>query len=190
MTLGIEPQRAEDQESSLGALIERYRLGDPDGLRELMSAVYPLVNRFVFRLTGGGPERDDLVQNCLEQLCRAIPGFGGRSRVTTFLFAICHRVVRRHQRAERVRHFFRLRAEESLLPQQRPAPDDALEQTQALAGAARVLSRLGADERSVFVLHELENLPLAEIAQTLGCSTRTVKRRLHAARSKFLEPPP
>jgi RNA polymerase sigma factor (sigma-70 family) len=36
------------------------------------------------------------------------------------------------------------------------------------------------------VLHEIEELPLEEVAQALGCSTRTVKRRLRSAREKLL----
>jgi DNA-directed RNA polymerase specialized sigma24 family protein len=45
------------------------------------------------------------------------------------------------------------------------------------------------------VLYEVEELPLDEVAVALRCSTRTIKRRLQAARKKLLvarraAPPP
>jgi len=54
----------------------------------------------------------------------------------------------------------------------------------ALARAA--LDRLDSEERAAFVLHEVEDLPLEEVATALDCSTRTVKRRLRAARDKLI----
>jgi DNA-directed RNA polymerase specialized sigma24 family protein len=39
------------------------------------------------------------------------------------------------------------------------------------------------------VLHELEELPLDEVALALRCSTRTVKRRLRSARDRLLAEP-
>jgi RNA polymerase sigma-70 factor (ECF subfamily) len=174
-------------EPSLFELAQRHQDGDPVALRAFMVAVHPHVSRIVFRLAGAGPEFEDLVQSCLEQLCRALAGFAGRSRITTFVFAVCHRVIWRQRRSERLRRLFRLRTHESvLLPQEAPGPEASLERRQLLQEAAEVLSRLSFQERSVFVLHELEELPLGDVAQALGCSTRTVKRRLRSARSGFL----
>jgi RNA polymerase sigma-70 factor, ECF subfamily len=180
--------RDDGQEPSLAALVERHRSGDPSALNALMTEIYPSIHRIVYRLAGPRQREvhEDLVQSALEQVCRSIDAFEGRSRFTTFVFGICHRVVARSRRYERVRSWFKKDAEEATLPQERTAPDVLLDRSRQVASARAALDKLDADERSAFVLHEVEDLPLEEVAAALSCSTRTVKRRLRAAREKLI----
>jgi RNA polymerase sigma-70 factor (ECF subfamily) len=177
-----------DLEPSLAALVERHRSGDPSALNALMTEIYPSIHRIVYRLAGarGRDQHEDLVQTSLEQVCRSIDAFEGRSRFTTFVFGICHRVVARSRRYERVRSWFKKEAEDVCIPQGSASPDELLERGRSVALARAALDRLDLEERSAFVLHEVEDLPLEEVAQALDCSTRTVKRRLRAAREKLI----
>jgi RNA polymerase sigma-70 factor (ECF subfamily) len=170
------------------ALLARHRSGDSRALNAIMIALYPSIHRMISRLAWscGSVAHEDLVQNALEQVCRSIDTFEGRSRVSTFVFGICHRVVARSHRYDRVRSWFKRDAEEACLPQASASPDDLLEQARNVLHARSALERLRAEERTAFVLHEIEELPLAEVAMALGCSTRTVKRRLQTARMKLL----
>jgi RNA polymerase sigma-70 factor, ECF subfamily len=179
--------RDQADDSALTALVERHRSGDPTALNALMVEMYPSIHRIVFRLAGprGREAHEDLVQSSLEQVCRSIHSFEGRSRLSTFVFGICHRVVARARRYDRVRSWFKRDAEEATLPQQATAPDDLLERARGVQDARRALDKLGVEERAAFVLHDVEDLPLDEVATALGCSTRTVKRRLRAAREKL-----
>jgi RNA polymerase sigma-70 factor (ECF subfamily) len=181
--------RDADPEARLAALVERHRAGDPSALNAFMSEIYPSIHRIIYRLAGvrGRDHHEDLVQTSLEQVCRSINSFEGRSRVTTFVFGICHRVVARSRRYDRVRAWFKRDAEEATLPQGSAPPDELMEQGQAVLRARAALDQLGGEERAAFVLHEVEELPLEEVANALGCSTRTVKRRLRAARERLLE---
>jgi RNA polymerase sigma-70 factor, ECF subfamily len=185
-----QPGPPGDAEPSLSALVERHRSGDPSALNALMSEIYPSIHRIVYRLAGprGRDAHEDLVQASLEQVCRSIDHFEGRSRFTTFVFGICHRVVARSRRYDRVRSWFKRDAEEVCIPQATTPPDELLERGRSVAQARAALETLGADERAAFVLHEVEDLPLEEVATALHCSTRTVKRRLRAAREKLLVP--
>jgi RNA polymerase sigma-70 factor (ECF subfamily) len=180
--------REHADESALAALVERHRSGDPSALNALMVEIYPSIHRIIFRLAGvrGREAHEDLVQSALEQVCRSVDAFEGRSRLSTFVFGICHRVVARSRRYERVRNWFKRDAEEACLPQPAASPDELLERARGVASAHAALDRLGAEERAAFVLHEVEDLPLEEVAAALRCSTRTVKRRLRAAREKLL----
>jgi len=183
------PPSGEDQ---LAALWWRHKSGDPTALNALMAELYPSVNRIVYRLAGprarqGHQGHDDLVQNALEQVCRSLTAFEGRSRLTTFVFGICHRVVARSRRYERVRNWFRTDAEEVCAPSADGLPpDEELARRQELKKAEAALGSLDAEERAALVLHEVEGLPLEEVAVALNCSTRTVKRRLRAAREQLL----
>ncbi len=182
------PRPSTDIEPSLAALVERHRSGDPSALNALMSEIYPSIHRIIYRLAGprGRDVHEDLVQTSLEQVCRSIDTFEGRSRVTTFVFGICHRVVARSRRYDRVRSWFKRDAEEVCIPQGGPAPDELLERGRSVVQARAALEKLGVEERAAFVLHEVEDLPLEEVAAALNCSTRTVKRRLRAAREQLL----
>src|SRR4029079_18148182 len=59
---------------------------------------------------------------------------------------------------------------------------DAVALLQALAEVQRILDELDDDKRSVFVLYEIEELTMAEVAEALGCPLQTAYSRLHAAR--------
>lgn len=178
-----------DPEPQLSALVARHRSGDPSALNALMTALYPSIYRIVYRLAGPRDRHahEDLVQSALEQVCRSIDGFEGRSRVTTFVFGICHRVVARNRRYDRVRAWFKKDAEDATLPSERAMPDDLIDRSRRVADAQSALGELAVEERAAFVLHEIEDLPLEDVAAVLRCSTRTVKRRLRAARQRLVE---
>ncbi|MDB4964754.1 MAG: hypothetical protein JWN44_443 [Myxococcales bacterium] len=186
------PPLSADPEPQLAALVARHQSGDPAALNSLMTALYPSIYRIVYRLAGprDREQHEDLVQSSLEQVCRSIAGFEGRSRVSTFVFGICHRVVARSRRYDRVRSWFRRDAEDATLPQGAPAPDDLIDRSRAVASARAALDLLEGEERAAFVLHEVEELPLEDVAAVLRCSTRTVKRRLRVARTKLIAKKP
>lgn len=104
----------------------------------------------------------------------------------SFLFGVCRRraaTLRRSlDRASR-------RDEKSLddVERSEPPPDSAerTEQQHARAMLDEVLDALPLDLRTVLVLHELEELESAEIAELLGIPTGTVASRLRRAREKF-----
>jgi RNA polymerase sigma-70 factor (ECF subfamily) len=49
------------------------------------------------------------------------------------------------------------------------------------------LSQIGLRHREVLVLHFLEDMSIAEIAETVGCSEGTVKSRMHYAKRAMKE---
>jgi RNA polymerase sigma-70 factor (ECF subfamily) len=98
--------------------------------------------------------------------------------------------VARSRRYDRVRSWFRRDAEDATLPQGSAAPDDLIDRGRAVASARAALDLLDGEERAAFVLHEVEELPLEDVAAVLRCSTRTIKRRLRAARTKLLASKP
>jgi RNA polymerase sigma-70 factor, ECF subfamily len=65
-------------------------------------------------------------------------------------------------------------------------PDASLEERAHVASAARLLDRMPADERIVWVLRQLEGKTLEETARLCTCSVSTVQRRIRAAKD-FLD---
>ena len=72
-------------------------------------------------------------------------------------------------------------------PEHDVTPHDELERTRRLAQAIEILGGIGEDKRIVFVLYEVEQLPMAEVADIIGCPLQTAYSRLYAARKEIAE---
>jgi RNA polymerase sigma-70 factor (ECF subfamily) len=101
-----------------------------------------------------------------------------------FLFRVAMNVAI-HERRRLARRREELQGEEVVAADPRPLPDEALEQARALRLLDRVLDALPGPLRTVFVLHELEESTMAEIAETLQIPTGTVASRIRRAREAF-----
>jgi RNA polymerase sigma-70 factor (ECF subfamily) len=66
-----------------------------------------------------------------------------------------------------------------------PRPDDLVDQRRARALLDQVLGEMELEVRTVFVLFELEEMTMAEIAELLGIPTGTVASRLRRGREDF-----
>jgi RNA polymerase sigma-70 factor, ECF subfamily len=96
-------------------------------------------------------------------------------------------VVLMHRRAHTRRP--RLVPEELALPaiDAGPSAQDALESRRRVAAFYRLLERLSEKKRTVFVLHELEGLPPARIAELVQAPVLTVRTRLFYARRELVQ---
>jgi RNA polymerase sigma-70 factor, ECF subfamily len=152
-------------------------------------AIFAEYAEFVLRVMRhlGVPAKDlpDLCQDVFVAVFRGLPDFAGRSALRTWIYAICLRVASNHRRRAHVR---RERSVSELPEQAIPAvQDETLEQRRGHPALRRLLDALDADKREVFVLYELEELSMKEVAEVCGCPLQTAYSRLHAARRLLLE---
>jgi RNA polymerase sigma-70 factor, ECF subfamily len=66
-----------------------------------------------------------------------------------------------------------------------PSPADRVAARQTLELAWTALEELDVDRRAVFVLHDVEGLPIPEVAEILGVPLNTAYSRLRLARDQF-----
>src|SRR5262249_7850690 len=128
---------------------------------------------------------DDAVQDVFVVAHRRLADFEGRSSVKTWLFGILLRVARDYRRSaiRRRRHGLVDAAEgdaEAVVDGDSPSPLDAAARTEAVRALHAVLEELDDEKREVFVMSELEQLSVPEIAETLGANLNTVYSRLRA----------
>lgn len=98
-----------------------------------------------------------------------------------WIYGICVRkAMSLRRRAARRREAAMAEPPERVSPE--PTPHEELVKARALVTALRLLDELDDDKRAVFVLYEVEQLPMREIAQTVGCPLQTAYARLYAAR--------
>lgn len=152
------------------------------------TAVYDEHFAFVWRSLRrlGVPPRalDDAAQDVFIVVHRRLAEFEGRSSVKSWLFGIARRVAHDHRR----RIGRKERTEE--LPETvedvrsgNPAVD--AERAEALRALHEILAAMDEDKREVFVLAELEQMTVPEIAEAISANVNTVYSRLRAARQVF-----
>lgn len=158
-------------------LVARLREGDP-GAPGLLWDQYAILVRGVMRRSlGGEDEVEDLVQEVFLRFFAQIGRLRDPAALRSFLVGIAVRVVRSEIRRRRVRRRFG-GGRESL------HPDPAVLSPQGVEPAWRMrwlLGELKPETKILFVLRYVEGLELREIAEALGVSLATAKRKLRRA---------
>jgi RNA polymerase sigma-70 factor, ECF subfamily len=147
---------------------------DPGALETLVDRHHATVYRFLRHLTRSVEDAEDLAQATILRAVAGAHRYDGRAPMRTWLLAIAFR------------EFGRFRRRRLWLPLigDRPAADEfgRIHDGEALLAA---LSRLPEASRAVVLLHHVEELPIGEIAITLGIPEGTVKSRLFSARGRL-----
>ena len=145
------------------------------------------LRRYLERLVGNRATADDLVQETLVKIARALPDFEGRSSVKTWAFTIATRVAtdhfrRPHSRAQMVE----IDESPSVLVDDAEI-DQRLVIDEMNSCVRDVIESLPEDYRTALVLHDLEGQTAAQTAEIAGCSLATAKIRIHRARLRLKE---
>ena len=146
------------------------------------------VARWLSRLGGPGADVEDLTQEVFVVVARRLRDYRPDSQISTWLFAIAARIAANDRRRQRIRRFW-MRLLPSVDDRARPGeatPADALEQRERLHRLYETLNHLGERQRRAFVLFELEEMPVAEVAKLMGLRPGNVRVLLHRARAAFL----
>ncbi|WP_437319724.1 RNA polymerase sigma factor [Sorangium sp. So ce385] len=152
-------------------------------LQQIFEENASYVWRVLRRLGVRDADVEDVCQEVFLVVHRKLDTFDGSSALRTWLYGICLRLAseyrrRPHRRREEVA---------GTVPEQiMAAPqDETLDRRRALDRLDAALDQLDDDKRAVFVLYEIEQLPMAEIAQAAGCPLQTAYSRLRAARAQI-----
>ncbi len=149
--------------------------------------VYDAEFDFVWRyaMSRGVPPSaiDDVVQEVFIIVHRKLSSFEGRSAVRTWLAMITRRAARDHLRKRGNAPVGEPLGEHEVSRTEGPA--EALDQKMAAGRLAALWARMTEIQREAFVLHEIEQMTGAEIAEALGVNENTIHTRLRAARRIF-----
>jgi RNA polymerase sigma-70 factor (ECF subfamily) len=135
----------------------------------------------VRRLAGDDEQAADWAQEAWVRVFRALPGFRGESRFTTWVHRIAVNAAFQGQRANQRR---RARVDELHPPDDYPVVNESPVLRLTLE---RAVDRLPNGMRSVLVLHDIEGYTHEEIGEILGVSSGTCKSQLFKARAKLRE---
>jgi RNA polymerase sigma-70 factor (ECF subfamily) len=137
--------------------------------------------RTLRRLGIGASDVEDVAQEVLLVVHRRLPDYDARSGMRAWLYGICVRKASEHRR----KAWFRRERPVATTPETSAPPEqpEAMKRREAWAHLEAILGELDPKKRDVFVLFELEEMSLAEVAAAVGCPLQTAYSRLQAARA-------
>jgi RNA polymerase sigma-70 factor, ECF subfamily len=171
------PQPTPQQASSSVATGDASRA---PALADVFREHAPFAWRALRRLGVPEADVDDVCQDVFLVVHRKLADFEGRSSLRTWIYGICARTASDYRRSGRVRREIVTGSPPEAAAD--AAQHDAVALRQAREALDRILDTLDDDKRAVFVLYEIEELTMGEVAEALGCPLQTAYSRLHAAR--------
>ncbi len=173
-------------------LLARLRAGDDRAYERLVVEQGGRLLAVARRFLRNEEDARDCLQECFVQAFRALPGFEGSAKLSTWLHRILVNAALMKLRSRRARPEEPI---EPLLPgflddghsavpyrDWSPGADDLLERAEVRRFVRAAIDRLPETYRTVLVLRDLEDLDTAEVAELLGVTANAVKIRLHRAR--------
>ena len=161
-------------------LVRRVLAGQTDDFRALVDRHQQPIFRFASGLLGNREEAQDVAQETFLAAFANLSGYdSSRAAFSTWLFTIARNRCL------------------NLLKQRRPialaepdsigdvTPADPIVSQELSLQLDRALAALPVEQRSAFVLAEIEELPYAEIARIEQTSLGTVKSRIHRAKQRL-----
>ncbi len=158
---------------------------DLDRVAVLFRAHFDFVRRVLRRCGVTEADLDDAVQEVFLVVHRRIDDFEGRASETTWLYAVAVRVASTLRRSASREQARRAKVGEQMHGAGEADPERELSRQEAAALLDRLLDELDTTKRTVFVLAELEGVPVPEIAQIMEANLRTTHSRLRLARKRF-----
>src|SRR6187455_1542196 len=165
-------------------LVARSRGGDHDSFNQLILRWERPIYALAYRVIGREEEARDVCQEAFLRAFRALPGFKGQAKFSSWLYRItlnlCRDWIRRHRRAPVSQ------IPEDTDPMELAAQVGPVESIEDLAARRELtvvveaaMERLPEEQRTAIILKEYHGLTFQEIADLQGCPLSTVKTRLY-----------
>jgi RNA polymerase sigma-70 factor, ECF subfamily len=156
---------------------------ETESLESIYTSHCLFVWRSLRRLGVVEAEVADAMQDVFLVVHRRIQDFERRSTIKTWLFGIAMRVASDYTRRNPRRLEDSL--SDSFVESAGPSPIDQAVRSEAVNVLYALLGELSPEQRAVFILSELEQMSVPEIASAVDASVHTVTSRLKAARHRF-----
>ena len=163
--------------------LETAQVAPPLEFRTLFEAEFAYLLRTLRYLGVRSSELEDVAHDVFLHVYRHLHDFDPARPLRPWLFGFAYRIARDYRALARHRHESAAVTYE--VRDSSPIADQLLIDSQAVTLALQALDALEPDERAVFVAHELDELPVPDVAEALTIPLNTAYSRLRRARAKF-----
>ena len=182
------------------ALMTRYQRGDLAAFGTLVDRHKTPIFNFVLRQIKVPPQAEDLVQEVFLRIIESASSFKHEAKFTTWAYTIARNLCIDHMRKASYRRHASLDQRESGVAGEGPALGEQVADIHPRASTERTaisseiqlkvvaaVEALPNEQREVFLLRHVSNLPFQEIAQITGTPENTVKSRMRYALERLQE---
>jgi RNA polymerase sigma-70 factor (ECF subfamily) len=165
-------------------LVARAQGGDIESFNQLIVRWERPIYALAYRVIGREEDARDVCQDAFLRAYRALPGFKGQAKFSSWLYRIALNLCRDWIRRQR-------RAPVSQLPEDTDAMElatetgpaesieDLVARRELSAIVEEAMSELSEEQRTAIILKEYHGMTFQEIADMQGCPLSTVKTRLY-----------
>jgi len=165
-------------------LVTRAQAGDQESFNQLVVRWERPIYALAYRVLGREEDARDVCQDTFLRAYRALPGFKGQAKFSSWLYRIalnlCRDWIRRQQRAP-VSQMPEDMDPAALLAETEPAEsiEDLVARRELSAIVGQAMKALSEEQRTAIILKEYHGMTFQEIADLQGCPLSTVKTRLY-----------
>ena len=179
------PQKLFDDASFIESCID----GNRENLEKLARACLPSVRKLVYLGYGNRPDTEDVTQKVLVVLFRDLPTLKKPTAFRQWLYRVTCNVIYSHgARRSRWQSIFFSDAEMDAHPShyKNISPEKQAAQTQVFERVSTHLEKIKHRKRMAVILSTFFGYVDSEIADIVGCSTETAKKRVQAGRKELI----
>jgi RNA polymerase sigma-70 factor, ECF subfamily len=165
-------------------LVARSRGGDVESFNQLILRWERPIYALAYRVIGREEDARDVCQEAFLRAFRALPGFKGEAKFSSWLYRItlnlCRDWIRRQRRAPVLQmpedaDLHELAAERGAVE----SIEDLAARRELTAVVEHAMASLPEEQRTAIILKEYHGMTFQEIAELQGCPLSTVKTRLY-----------
>ena len=181
------------QDDNEKLLIERIASQEETAFEELVGIYKKRVINFIYRFVYSIEDAQDLAQDVFVKIWNAASSFKGRSKVSTWIYAISANLAINHKRKKRLvttsldsvtitEHGAITREVASPSNQQ---PDSILEEKTMKSDILRSIDKLAPNQKTALILSHYENRSYKEIAEIMKTSVSSIESLLFRAKQNL-----
>jgi RNA polymerase sigma-70 factor (ECF subfamily) len=165
-------------------LVTRSMNGDVDSFNQLVVRWERPIYALAYRTIGREEDARDIVQDTFLRAFRALPGFKGQAKFSSWLYRIALNLCRDWMRKQRRTPTVPMPEHVDLVElasEQGPVEsiEDLVARREMSRAVALAMKHLPDEQRTAIILKEYHGLTFQEIADLQGCPLSTVKTRLY-----------
>jgi RNA polymerase sigma-70 factor, ECF subfamily len=185
-------------------LVDRSKTGDTESFNQLVRRWERPIFALAYRTLGREEDARDVTQETFLRAFRALPGFKGDAKFSSWLYRIALNLCRDWMRKERRTPVVAIPEGvdvEQLASEHQPqtaSVEDLAARAELSRGVAKAMEHLPEEQRTAILLKEYHGLTFQEIADMTNCPLSTAKTRVyqglsllrkHLAEQGQFEPP-